>query len=268
MTFAMSRDSYDRYLGRYSDELASAFVAFVGMSSGMRALDVGCGPGALTEALANRLGASRVAAADPSESLLAACAERVSGADVRLAAAGGLPWPDAAFDVVASQLVMNFLPDADAGLQEMCRVARPGGVVSCCTWDYASGMQMLRTFWDAALELDAAAPDEGQVMRYCNEAELAALWVHNGLAGVETSPIDVTADYAGFDDYWIPFTWGGGPGGAYCASLDPQRQRQLRASCFNRLGAPDGPFTLAARAFAVRGRQPTGRTQTPRNPRT
>ena len=95
MTFAMSRDSYDRYLGRYSDELASAFVAFVGMSSGMRALDVGCGPGALTEALANRLGASRGAAADPSESLLAACAERVSGADVRLAAAGGLPWPDA-----------------------------------------------------------------------------------------------------------------------------------------------------------------------------
>ena len=222
MTFAMSRDSYDRYMGRYSDELASAFVAFVGVSPGMRALDVGCGPGALTEALANRLGASRGAAADPSESLLAACAERVSGADVRLAAAGGCP----------------------------------------------GRMQMLRTFWDAALELDAAAPDEGQVMRYCNEAELAALWVRNGLAEIETIAIDVTAAYADFDDYWIPFTWGGGPGGAYCASLDPQRQQQLRASCFRRLGAPDGPFTLAARAFAVRGRQTTGRTQTPRNPRT
>jgi len=209
-----------------------------------------------------------VAAADPSESLLASCAERVSGADVRLAAAAGLPWPDATFDVVASQLVMNFLPDADAGLQEMCRVARPGGAVSCCTWDYAGGMQMLRTFWDAALELDAAAPDEGRVMRYCNEDELTALWVRNGLAEVETIAIDVTADYADFDDYWIPFTWGGGPGGAYCASLDPQRQQQLRASCCCRLGAPDGPFTVAARAFAVRGHRPTDRTQTPRNPRT
>ena len=255
MTFAMSRDSYDRYMGRYSDELASAFVSFVGVEQGMRALDVGCGPGALAEALAGRLGAASVAAADPSESLLAACADRVSGADVRQAAADGLPWPDATFDVVVAQLVMNFLPDADAGLEEMCRVARHGGAVACCTWDYASRMQMLRTFWDAALELDPAAPDEGRVMAFCSEDELAALWARNGLAEVETGAIDVTVDYADFEDYWIPFTLGGGPGGAYCASLDPQRQRQLRTSCFCRLGAPAGPFTLAARAFAVRGRR-------------
>jgi len=255
MTFAMSRGSYDRYMGRYSDKLAWAFVPFVRVQPGMRALDVGCGPGALTQELAGRLGAARVAAADPSESLLAACADRVSGADVRQAAAEGLPWPDATFDVVVSQLVMNFLPDADAGLAEMCRVARPGGAVSCCTWDYASGMQMLRTFWDAALELDAAAPDEGRVMPYCSEDELAALWARHGLTEVETGAIDVTADYADFEDYWIPFTLGGGPGGAYCASLDPQRQQQLRTGCFRRLGAPDGPFSLPARAFAVRGRR-------------
>jgi hypothetical protein len=116
-------------------------------------------------------------------------------------------------------------------------------------------MQMLRTFWDAALELDPAAPDEGRVMAFCSEDELAALWARNGLAEVETGAIDVTVDYADFEDYWIPFTLGGGPGGAYCASLDPQRQRQLRTSCFRRLGAPAGPFTLAARAFAVRGRR-------------
>ena len=255
MTFALSRDLYDRCMGRYSDQLASAFVSFVGVTPGMRALDVGCGPGALTEALAGRLGAARVSAADPSESLLAACAERVPGADVRQAAAQGLPWPDATFDVVVSQLVMNFLPNADAGLQEMCRVTRRSGAVSCCTWDYASGMQMLRTFWDAALEFDAAAPDEGRVMPFCSEGELAALWARNGLAEVQTSAIDVRADYADFEDYWIPFTLGAGPGGAYCASLDPQRQQQLRKSCFGRLGAPDGPFTLAARAFAVHGRR-------------
>jgi SAM-dependent methyltransferase len=255
MTFAVSRESYDRYMGRYSDGLASAFISFVGVQPGMRALDVGCGPGALTEALAERLGAACAAAADPSESLLAACADRVPGADVRLAAAADLPWPDATFDVVLSQLVMNFLPDADVGLQEMARVARPGGVVSCCTWDYSGGMQMLRTFWDAALELDPDAPDEGRVMRYCSEDELAALWAGNGLDEVETGALDVTADYADFEDYWIPFTLGAGPGGAYYASLDPQRQQQLRTRCFRRLGAPDGPFTLAARAFAVRGRR-------------
>jgi SAM-dependent methyltransferase len=242
-------------MGRYSDELASAFISFVGVKPGMRALDVGCGPGALTQVLAGRLGAARVAAADPSESLLAACADRVSGADVRQAAAERLPWPDVTFDVVVSQLVMNFLPDADAGLKEMCRVARRGGAVSCSTWDYARGMQMLRTFWDAALEFDEAAPDEGRVMPYCSQDELAALWARNGLAQVETSAIDVTAHYVDFEDYWIPFTLGGGPGGVYCASPDPQRQQQLRTSCFRRLGAPDGPFTLATRAFAVRGRR-------------
>ena len=196
------------------------------------------------------------AAADPGRNpLLAACADRVPGADVRQAAAAGLPWPDETFDAVVSQLVMNFLPDADAGLLEMCRVARRGGAVACCTWDYAGGMQMLRTVWDAALELDATAQDEGRVMAYCSEDELAALWTRSGLAAVETSAIDVTADYTDFEDYWMPFTLGVGPGGAYCASLDPDQRQLLRTSCLRRLGTPEGPFTLEARAVAVRGRR-------------
>lgn len=255
MTFALSRDSYDRYMGRYSDPLASAFASFAGVEPGMWALDVGCGPGALTEALAGILGAARVAAADPSGPLLAACADRVPGADVRRAAAGNLPWPDATFDAAVSQLVMNFLPDADAGLAEMARVTRPAGVVACCTWDYADGMEMLRTFWAAALELDPAAPDEGRGMSLCREDELGALWLRHGLTDVETGTIAVTADYADFDDYWIPFTLGVGPGGAYCVGLEPGQQQRLRAGCFRRLGATDGPFALAARAVAVRGRR-------------
>ncbi|HEX2705484.1 MAG TPA: class I SAM-dependent methyltransferase [Candidatus Lustribacter sp.] len=256
MSFAMSRAAYDRYMGRYSDQLASAFLSFAGVTPGMRALDVGCGPGALTEALARRLGAAYVAAADPSESFVTACADRVPGADVRQGVAEGLPWPDATYDVVVSQLVMNFLADADGGLEQMCRVVRPGGTVACCTWDYARGMVMLRTFWDAAFELDEAAPDEGRLMRYCSEGELAGLWERHGVAEVETSTIDVTAEYAGFEDYWIPFTLGVGPGGSYLASLDAERQEQLRASCYRRLGAPGGEFTLPARAVAVRGRRP------------
>jgi hypothetical protein len=116
-------------------------------------------------------------------------------------------------------------------------------------------MQMLRTFWDAALELDPTAPDEGRVMRWCSEDDLAALWARHGLTGIGTGTIDVTADYAGFEDYWIPFTLGAGPGGAYCASLDPPRREQLRAGCFRRLGEPEGPFTSSARAVAVTGRR-------------
>ncbi|MEO6471760.1 MAG: methyltransferase domain-containing protein [Aeromicrobium sp.] len=133
MSFSLSRDANDRYMGRYSDKVASAIVSFAGIESGMRVLDVGCGPGALTEVLSNFLGEESVAAVDPSEAFIAACKDRVPGAEVQKASAGSLPWPDGTFDAVVSQLVLNFLPDADAGVEEMCRVTGPGGVVACCT---------------------------------------------------------------------------------------------------------------------------------------
>jgi SAM-dependent methyltransferase len=252
VTFATSGDAYDRYMGRYSRELAPRLIAFAGIEPGMRALDVGCGPGALTVALADRLAAANVAAADPSEPLLAACAARVPGADVRLAPAGELPWPDDSFDAALSQLVLNFVPDADAAVAEMRRVVTVGGTVASCTWDYGGGMRMLRTFWDAAVELDPLAPDE-HAMRYTSEEDLAALWRRQRLADVETAPLDVEVEYESFDDYWEPFTLGVGPGGAYCVSLDPERREALRAGCFRGLGSPAGPFALTARAFAVRG---------------
>ena len=252
MSFSVAGDAYDRFMGRYSRELAPRFVAFAGVVPGMRALDVGCGPGALTSALAGRLGAESVAAADPSETLLAACAARVPGADVRRAPAEELPWPDGSFDAALSQLVLNFVPDADAAVAEMRRVVTPGGTIAACTWDYAGGMRMLRTFWDAAAEVDPQAPDE-QHMRYRSEEELAALWGRGGLEDVVTGPLEVEVEYGSFDDFWEPFTLGVGPAGAHYASLDPEQREALRERCFSRLGSPAGPFSLTARAFAVRG---------------
>jgi SAM-dependent methyltransferase len=252
VTFGVTGDSYDRFMGPYSRELAPRLVAFAGLEPGMRALDVGCGSGLLTAALGDCLGATNVAAADPSEPLLATCADRVPGADVRPAPAEALPWPDESFDAVLSQLVLNFVSDADAALAEMCRVVARGGIVASCTWDYAEGMRMLRTFWDAAAELDPRAPDE-LGMRYCSEEELAALWQRGGLDDVDTAPLDVHVGYESFDDYWEPFTLGVGPAGTYCASLDPEQREALREGCFRRLGSPAGSFGLTARAFAVRG---------------
>jgi len=252
VTFAISGDSYDRFMGRYSWELAQRLIDFAGLEECMRALDVGCGPGALAVALADRLGAPSVAAADPAEPLVTACADRVPGADVRLAPAEQLPWPDDSFDAVLSQLVLNFVRDGDAAVTEMGRVVRPEGVVASCTWDYADGMRMLRTFWDAVLELDPLAPDESG-MRYCSEEELASLWERGALNDVATGPLEVEVEYDSFDDFWEPFMLGVGPAGAYCASLDPERRDALRDGCFSRLGSPAGSFSLTARAFAVRG---------------
>jgi ubiquinone/menaquinone biosynthesis C-methylase UbiE len=252
VSFTASGDAYDRFMGRYSRELAPRLVAFAGIDDGMRALDVGCGSGLLTSTLADRLGAANVAAADPSESLLAACAHRVPGADVRRAPAEELPWPDASFDAVLSQLVLNFVADADAAVAEMCRVAAPGAILASCTWDYAGGMRMLHTFWVAAAELDPQAPDESN-MRYRTEEELESLWERGGLDEVETGPLVVEVAYESFDEYWEPFTLGVGPAGEYYASLDAKAREALRDGCFTRLGSPAGAFSLAARAFAVRG---------------
>jgi SAM-dependent methyltransferase len=243
---------YDRFVGRYAPQLSAALIAAAGVRAGDRGLDVGCGPGGLTRALADLVGAESVAAIDPSHSFVEACRQRVPGADVREGAAESLPFDDDAFDAALSQLVVNFMRDADEGVGEMRRVTRPGGVVASCVWDYADGMTMLRAFWDGAREVDPAAPDES-TMRYSSEAALGELWRRAGLTGVETGALDVEASYDDYDDCWQPFTAGIGPAGAFTASLDDERREALRLAVFNKLGEPQGPFTLTARAWYARG---------------
>jgi SAM-dependent methyltransferase len=251
VSFTVGTEAYARHVGRYGPALAAAHADAVGLLAGDSALDVGCGPGTLLAELARRLGAARVAGAEPSEPFAAAALVAVPGADVRLAPAERLPFADAAFDVATSQLVVNFMADAPVGVAEMRRVATR--TVASCVWDYAGEMTMLRAFWDAALELDPGAPDEGRTMRYASPRELALLWTEAGLHHVETEALVVEAAYRDFDDYWEPFTTGLAPSGAYYAALDDDRRAALREACFRRLGSPSGAFTLGARAWLVRG---------------
>jgi ubiquinone/menaquinone biosynthesis C-methylase UbiE len=253
MSFAVAGDKYDRFMGRYSRELAPRFIEFAGVESAMTVVDVGCGPGALTERLVDRTGAQNVAAADPSEPFVAAATERAPGADVRLAAAEELPWEDDRFDAALSQLVVNFMRDADRGVSEMRRVVRPGGVVAACTWSYSENMEMLQSFWAAARRLDSGAPAEGSTMPYRSVEELDELWRRVGLSEVSTEHLRVETSYTGFDELWEPFTLGVGPAGAYLAKLSPEQREELRGLLFDGLGEPSGPFTLSATACAVRG---------------
>lgn len=257
-TFLTSAAAYDRHIGRYGPQLAVALIAAADIRPGQRVLDVGCGPGALTKALAELVGAERVAAVDPSEPFAAACRSRLPGVRVEVAAAEALPFVDQSFEAALSQLVVNFMRDAPAGVREMRRVTRRGGTVASAVWDYAEGMTLLRRFWDAAAALDPAAAelDEGRSMPYCQPDELDRLWRAAELREVTVSPLLVEARYNDFNDLWQPLEAGPGPSGAYVASLPGEDRGRLRDELRRRLQVGDRPFELAARAWCVVGRVP------------
>ncbi len=255
-TFRTPAAGYDRLVGRYSTQLAAQLITFTGIEPGLRALDVGCGTGLLTAALAGRLGAESVAGAEPSDTFAAAARERVPGAEIVQAPAENLPFADDSFDVTLSQLVVNFLADAHAGLAEMIRVTRAGGVVAACVWDYSAGMTLLRAFWDAAHEVEpdrAAAADEASVMKWAREGELATLWRSAGLREVRAGVLTASAAYANYDDLWTPLENGAGPAAAFAASADGEARAELREALRRRLGVGDEPFELTASAWAAAG---------------
>jgi SAM-dependent methyltransferase len=251
MSFAVSADAYGQFMGRFSEPLAGQFAAFLRLAPGQRALDVGCGPGALSAVLVAELGAGLVSAVDPSESFVAAARRRLPGVDVRTGAAEALPWPDGSFDCVAAQLVVHFMADPLAGIAEMARVTRPGGTVAATVWDFAGGTAPLSTFWRAALEVDAAAPGEAGLPGAA-DGQLASLLRQAGLAGVESGVLTVRLEFSSFEQWWEPFTLGVGPAGGYLAALDDKRRLAVRDACARQL--PVAPFTLPARAWAARGR--------------
>lgn len=258
-SFRTTGQAYDGFMGRYSAPLAGQLADAAGVmaaAAGLRALDVGCGPGALTAVLVERLGAGSVAACDPSPPFVAECATRHPGVDVRDGRAEQLPFGDAEFDVALAQLVLHFVSDPAAAAAELRRVLRPGGTVAACVWEFAEGMEMLRLFWDAALVVDPDAPDEARTLRFGREREIADLFEGAGFVDVAESVLRVESTYSGFDELWAGFLVGVGPAGSYCVGLDDERRARVREELFRLAGSPDGPITLGATARCAVGRAP------------
>jgi SAM-dependent methyltransferase len=248
VSFNVSADAYLRFMGRYSEPLAAQFADLAGARGGQRLLDVGCGPGALTAELVNRVGPGAVSAVEPSASFVAAARERLPGVDIRQTGAERLPFGDAAFDAALAQLVVHFMADPVAGLREMGRVTRPGGAVAACVWDHAGGRGPLSAFWRAVRELDPGADDESNLAGV-REGHLAELFTQAGLDAVEVTTLTVQVRQAGFDAWWETFTLGVGPAGAYLTSLPADRRDELRERCRRQL--PEGPFEVSATAWAA-----------------
>ena len=250
MSFDVPADAYDRFMGRYSRLLAGQMADLAGVADGQHVLDVGCGPGALTAELIGRVGAPNVAAVDPSEPFVAAIRARFPGVVVREASAEALPFADGSFDTTIAQLVVHFMADPVAGLREMARVTRTGGSVAACVWDHAGGQGPLSVFWDVARQLDPTVKDESSLAG-AREGQLAELFDQAGLRDLVATVVSADFEHANFESWWEPFTRGVGPAGSYVLGLDSVGRAELREACRRRL--PPGPFTLPARAWAVRG---------------
>lgn len=250
MSFAVAADAYDRFMGRYSAPLSPLFADFAGISSGQSVLDVGCGPGALTAVLVERAGSASVSAVDPSESFVDALAERHPDVAVQLAAAEELPFADDAFDAALAQLVVHFMANPVAGLKEMARVTRTGGVVAVSVWDHGGGNGPLSVYWQAVRKLDPDALDESRLAG-ANEGDLTRLCKAAGLDDIEEVPLTVHVEHLTFEEWWEPYTLGVGPAGSYVAGLDEARRESLRARCEELLPTP---LVISARAWTARGR--------------
>ncbi|MET0672319.1 MAG: class I SAM-dependent methyltransferase [Microbacterium pygmaeum] len=250
MGFDGAAVDYDRFMGRYSTGLSGPFADFADVGAGQRVLDVGCGPGALTAELVTRLGASSVAAVDPSLSYATAAQERFPDARIEVARAGALPFPDAEFDASLAQLVVHFLADPVHDLREMARVTRDGGVVAACVWDHGGGTSPLSPFWDVLSATDPDAPNEADLPG-TRAGQLKDYLIDAGLREVTATVLTVRVMHPTFEDWWDPYLRGAGPVGAYITSLDDAGRERLERTLREEM--PPAPFEVGGSAWAARG---------------
>jgi SAM-dependent methyltransferase len=233
-------------MGRYAEPLAEVFMAFAGVGTGDKVLDVGCGSGALTSRL-HSVGVA-VSAIDPSPPFVDAVRTRLPDVAVRRGVAEELPYDDGAFDAALAQLVVHFMKDPEAGIRQMARVTRRGGVIAACVWDGPTGA--LAPFWDAVHMIDPEVQDEAR-RPGARMGHLTELFEAAGLRDVEEDPIAVDVVHPSFEEWWEPYTYGVGPAGDYVQRLDDDARARIKSVARERLGS--GPFTVTGIAWAARG---------------
>jgi trans-aconitate methyltransferase len=255
-------DAYERYIGRWSRPVADQFVVWLDVPPVQRWLDVGCGTGALSQAILKRSAPASLVGVDPVEPFIARASAALTDprASFRLGSAVDTGLSDGAADVVVAGLVLNFVPDVGAALGEWRRVLAPGGVVGAYVWDYAGGMGFIRQFWDAAVAVDPAATalDQGGRSGVTGAGQLEAAVRAAGFVAVEAHSIAIPTVFADFDDLWLPFLGGTGGAPGYVATLDDSQRDAIREQLRRTVSAaPDGSIHLEARAWAVRAHGPS-----------
>lgn len=251
-------DAYERFMGRWSRRVAKEFIHWLSPPAAWNWLEVGCGTGALTEAIWLNAHPASVVACDPSLPFVSFARRSLDYPAITFLVAGAdeLPRREAGFDAVVSGLVLNFIPAPTDAVRAMSSRLRPGGMLAAYVWDYAEGMQLLRIFWEAAVELDPRAADLDELQRFtiCHPDALVELLERAGLDSVDSRALEIGTPFPDFETFWTPFLGGTGPAPAYVSSLHPSAREQLRLRLRQRLApTAEVPVQLTARAWAVRG---------------
>ncbi len=252
--------AYERFMGRWSRRLAPAFLDFAEIGNPEAALDLGCGTGALCDALHAMLPVCRIAGADLSAVYLQACRARLPSPPFSFdrVDAANLPYADDRFDASLSSLLLMLVPQPAKVAAEMWRVTRRRGIAAACTWP-ATGQTMIDLLWDEATAMDPQAPADAGRSVCAEPGVLSELWQAAGFASIRETVLSCTLRFQSFDDFWLPMAAGVGPAGRYVSDLPADVRAALRERLRQRLAAcagTDGQFALEARALAVRGMKP------------
>jgi ubiquinone/menaquinone biosynthesis C-methylase UbiE len=254
-----SGNQYEKFMGRWSNLVAGKFLAWLDIFPGSSWLDVGCGTGAITKLILETSQPKKVVSIDSSPDFIFQVQQLITNpvASFQVGTAEALELESNSLDAVVSGIMLNFVPQPETAVEEMIRVAKPGGTIGIFLWDYAEGMEMLRYFWDAVVELNSNAKeyDEGIRFPLCREGQLEALIKKCGLKQVEAMPIEVKTIFKNFDDYWLPFLGNVGPAPSYVMSLGENDRQKLKNKLWETLPVgKDGSISLKARAWAVKGK--------------
>lgn len=250
-----SGESYEPYVGRWSRIVADEFVDWLDPADDSIWLDVGCGTGALTDAIRRRAHPRLAVGADPSKEYVNIASR--GGAGFVVSDAQALPFANDAFDLCVAGLVLNFVPTPETALLEMRRVTRSGGTVAAYFWDFTGRMQMINTFWRAAAAEVGEIPDEEGQFQHWTPDYIHEWFSKGGLQGVSVGPITVQRTFETFEDLWTPFLGKQGPAPSYLARLDEQTQSRIMRRMSSLVPtAADGSITLSATAWAAQGTKP------------
>ena len=252
-----SGNSYEYYMGRWSRRVAESFIDWLSPSSGLKWLDIGCGSGALSEAILNNHEPAVLTAIDQSEDFVKTAQNRLgSRVHCRVGDALSLPLDNSSVNISVSGLVLNFIPEPEKALSEMRRVTDVRGTVAAYIWDYTGKMDFLRHFWDAAVDIKSETLNLHESKRFPDSSAkaLKRLLEKAGFVDIETTSIEIITHFRDFDDYWKPFLGGQGPAPSFVLSLDEDKKNKLQHTLKERLPTePDGSISMVARAWAVKG---------------